>query len=113
MNGEIEARTFGLGLSLVQYRGIAETIQLLSTTPIDESRVVHRKSFRQPKLDGQDPKGGAAAAIIKNIVKQLDQDVPIWEAKTYRARPLLCDGDGPIAQYRKWATQFYSLAGEG
>lgn len=108
VNGEIEARTFGLGLSLVQYRGIAETIQLLSTTPIDGNRVIHRKSFRQPKVDGQDPKGGAAAAILKNIVKQLDQDVPIWAAKTYHERPMLCDGDGPIAPFRKWATQFYS-----
>ena len=22
--------------------------------------------------------------------------------------PILCDGDGPIAKYRKWFTQFYS-----
>jgi phenylpropionate dioxygenase-like ring-hydroxylating dioxygenase large terminal subunit len=112
VNGEIESRTLGLGLSVVQYRGIAETIQMMSTTPIDEDRIVHRKSFRQPKVDGQDPKGGAAAAIIKNIVKQLNQDVPIWEAKTYHSRPLLCEGDGPIAQYRKWASQFYSTGDE-
>jgi hypothetical protein len=35
--------------------------------------------------------------------------VPIWEHKTYRAKPLLADGDGPVAEYRRWfAQQFYS-----
>ena len=28
--------------------------------------------------------------------------------KIYLENPLLCDGDGPIAKYRKWFTQFYA-----
>jgi hypothetical protein len=39
---------------------------------------------------------------------QFEQDVPIWEHKCYRARPALADGDGPIAEYRRWFAQFYS-----
>lgn len=26
--------------------------------------------------------------------------------KTYRPMPVLCDGDGPISEYRRWARQF-------
>jgi hypothetical protein len=36
------------------------------------------------------------------------QDIPIWEHKVYREQPLLVKGDGPIAEFRRWAKQFYS-----
>ena len=38
---------------------------------------------------------------------QFAQDIAIWENKIYRERPFLCDGDGPIAPFRRWAKQFY------
>jgi 3-ketosteroid 9alpha-monooxygenase subunit A len=41
------------------------------------------------------------------IVHQVNQDIPIWENKVYLEEPTLCDGDGPIAKYRKWFKQFY------
>ena len=40
----------------------------------------------------------------------LEQDFPIWENKLYRERPLLCDADGPIHKFRRWAAQFYQSA---
>ena len=39
--------------------------------------------------------------------KVINQDVPIWENKAYSSNPLLSEGDGPISQYRRWASQFY------
>ena len=59
-------------------------------------------------LNGQKPVGGVGAAIIRDIVKQLNEDIPIWETKKYLERPVLCDGDGPIAEFRRWCAQFYS-----
>jgi len=35
------------------------------------------------------------------------QDVEIWKDKVYRANPILCDGDGPIAKLRRWYEHFY------
>jgi hypothetical protein len=35
------------------------------------------------------------------------QDFPIWENKLFRAQPALAEGDGPIAEFRRWAAQFY------
>ena len=108
VDGTIEARSFGIGLSIVRYSGIFETVQVLSTTPIDERTVVHRKSFRQPRpTEGEKP-SRAPGAFIRNVVKQLGEDVPIWENKVYQERPLLCDGDGPIGKYRQWCRRFYS-----
>ena len=40
----------------------------------------------------------------------IDQDVPIWEHKLFRPQPRLCEGDGPIMAYRRWASQFYPKA---
>jgi len=38
----------------------------------------------------------------------LEQDRPVWDSKTYRAKPLLVSGDGPWPAHRRWWNQFYS-----
>lgn len=43
--------------------------------------------------------------------RTIDQDVPIWEHKMFRARPRLSEADGPIMPFRRWAQQFYGAAG--
>lgn len=35
------------------------------------------------------------------------QDVKIWETKTRIDNPLLCEGDGPFHQLRRWYSQFF------
>ncbi|MCI0389639.1 MAG: Rieske 2Fe-2S domain-containing protein [Acidobacteria bacterium] len=44
---------------------------------------------------------------IKEGVKTVGQDIPIWENKLYRRQPKLCEGDGPIMIYRRWTRQFH------
>lgn len=104
VKGAVVSSAFGLGLVTVRYQGICDTLQIGSVTPIDEHTVLVRKSFTQLR---DQPAGGAAAAILRNVVSQLEQDITIWESKIYRDRPLLSSGDGPIAQFRRWARQFY------
>ena len=62
--------------------------------------------------DGAPERPGVAAAIIRDIVKQMHEDIPIWENKRYLDAPKLCDGDGPIGAYRAWTRQFYGTIGE-
>jgi 3-ketosteroid 9alpha-monooxygenase subunit A len=38
------------------------------------------------------------------------QDVAIWEHKRWQDQPMLCDGDGPIDELRKWYAQFYATS---
>lgn len=48
---------------------------------------------------------------IKLVLRNFNEDRPIWENKIYRPSPVLCEGDGPIVHYRRWAQQFYSIKG--
>lgn len=106
--GAIRTGSNGPGQSFTRFTGIAETFLQSATTPIDENTVQVLFGFTQPKVDGEVKKGGVDAAIIANIVGQLEEDKPIWENKIYRPLPILCDGDGPIAKFRKWYSQFYA-----
>ncbi len=73
---------------------------LVATAPIGTST----KRFGSQRQ--ADVESGVAAAVVREVVRQMNQDIPIWEHKRYLAAPMLCDGDGPIAEYRRWARQF-------
>lgn len=44
---------------------------------------------------------------FNNIIKDLNQDVAIWQHKIYLTKPLLVKGDGQIMKFRNWCKQFY------
>jgi cholesterol 7-dehydrogenase len=48
-----------------------------------------------------------ASYIVGNWVTQWRQDVPIWEQKIYRPKPMLTESDGPVMKLRRWYSQFY------
>ena len=52
--------------------------------------------------------GAIKAAIIKDLEKQMAQDIPIWENKAFWERPILAEGDEGFHTYRKWYRQFFS-----
>ena len=104
VEGAIDTHVHGMGFSTTRFTGIAETLEVACTTPIDEERCHVRYGFTQPRS----LEGGGAAAMIREVVRQTNEDIPIWENKVHHARPVLCDGDGPIANYRRWCRQFYS-----
>jgi hypothetical protein len=43
-----------------------------------------------------------------SFLEGVSQDVPIWENKIYRARPVLTKSEKPIIEHRRWSQQFYS-----
>ena len=108
VDGVIDANSFGFGCGFTRFTGICETVLLNAQTPIDDEYTDIRFDFVQRKENGAAPRGGVGAAIIRDIVKQMNEDIPIWENKAYLPRPILCDGDGPIAEFRRWSEQFYS-----
>lgn len=108
VKGSITSRAVGPGQGYTRFEGIANTMLLGQVTPIDDEAVHVRFAFTQPKKDGEVVQGGVNAAIVADICKQVSEDIPIWEHKIYREQPTLCDGDGPIAKFRKWYAQFYA-----
>jgi nitrite reductase/ring-hydroxylating ferredoxin subunit len=98
--------SWGLGLTAVATEGIPDAGLLMysSTTPIDENRVHSRWlltcSSNMVDLAGEEFMNGLTAGV--------QQDFPIWKNKVHRGRPVLCEGDGYLAEFRKWARQFYT-----
>lgn len=107
VEGQVESHTFGLGYSTNRFTGLVETLLTGCVAPIDDDFVHVRFSFTIRKFAGADIMKGVGKAFVAEISRQLEQDAPVWENKKYFERPMLCDGDGPIAPFRKWASQFY------
>ena len=104
----IRGESLGLGLGITRVSGIADMCFLAMNTPIDEEHLALRWAFSVPRVGDSEKAQGVGRGFMNEFMRQLEQDKPIWENKRYEARPRLCDGDGPIAEYRKWAAQFYS-----
>ena len=100
----IDVHNFGMGFGYTQFTGICETISANYMTPIDTESIEFTVVFLQRRGEEND---GVARAIRKDLVKQVGEDIPIWENKRYLATPQLCEGDGPITSYRRWCLQFY------
>jgi 3-ketosteroid 9alpha-monooxygenase subunit A len=111
VDGSVESTSYGFGYSTVRFTGIVETLLVSGMVPVDDEHVEVRFSFTLKKLPDKDVTKSVGKAFIHEVSRQLEQDIPIWEHKTYFDRPVLCDGDGPIGLFRKWARQFYSMPG--
>jgi hypothetical protein len=107
VDGSIESLNYGFGLAVVRFKGIVETLNVASTTPIDADHVHLRFHFCVKKTAGAEMARGVGKAFVAEVTRQLEQDIPIWENKIQYEKPLLCDGDGPIGIFRRWCTQFY------
>src|SRR5690606_6740870 len=114
--GALVRETFGLGLGVLRMPG-AMTF-LSSVTPIDEDNVHARWVCAAPAGDGGEGEGvdgrgvdrgpNAAEAFARAFAEGVSQDIPIWENKVDRERPVLTKGEAGILAHRRWAAQFYS-----
>lgn len=108
MEGRIDTRAWGPGISLVTFSGIIDTINYAVTTPIDAQRCVIRFNFRFKTLGDEATTRNVGRAFVAEVDKQVLEDKPIWEHKAHLVRPALADNDGPFMKFRKWAAQFYA-----
>ncbi|HMT47391.1 MAG TPA: Rieske 2Fe-2S domain-containing protein, partial [Novosphingobium sp.] len=114
VDGLISYDTMGPGQSWTRFSGISETLLVACLTPVEEDVLRVRYCFTQPKAQAEGPGAGLARALIKDIGKQLDQDKVIWDRMRFEANPIICDGDGPIPQFREWYSRYYAKpSGEG
>jgi phenylpropionate dioxygenase-like ring-hydroxylating dioxygenase large terminal subunit len=96
---------YGPGFQVVRMAGLIDTLLMNTATPIDENTT--DVSFAYTVRDeGDVRKGHLAEAVIKDLKQQFEHDLPIWENKACWEKPVLCEGDGPVAHYRKWYAQF-------
>jgi 3-ketosteroid 9alpha-monooxygenase subunit A len=102
----------GPGQKNTMLQGVDATVYLMVlVTPIEADDLELRFAYTATNA----PPGSAAEAVYKMSCERisgelgLEADLPIWNHKIHRARPILCDGDGPILAYRKWFEQFYDF----
>ena len=112
VEGSLTITSHGLGCQVS--RTILKTFAELQftavflLTPIDREYVEVDLVFTMKKLVNKQLTHLVIAPwLMRGISKNLEQDIPIWENKIFQTHPLLCDGDGPISQYRHWAKQFF------
>jgi 3-ketosteroid 9alpha-monooxygenase subunit A len=103
----LQTKGNGPGQSVQRFTGAVETVQQGLVVPITANKMRLRFAFIQPKALSEGKKV-LAFGVRNEISNQVVNDIPIWNHKVYKENPILCDGDGPIHQYRKWFSQFYA-----
>jgi len=116
-NGYIVGKAYGPGLNVLEFtqNGVSATM-ISYTQPISAELSQMNMCFRSKAY----PDGSMEQAVAKKIIDHMigaaegeesagfeSVDFIVWNNKKYRPRPLLCDGDGPVLQFRKWFKQFY------
>ena len=94
--------TYGPGVALLR---VPDVMTLYATTtPIDRGTCRLQWDFTFPVAMAD-----AADAVLDGVVGRfgLQADVPIWRDKVYWEHPVLVKGDGDIAGFRRWYSQFY------
>jgi 3-ketosteroid 9alpha-monooxygenase subunit A len=108
IDGSIES-TGVPGMGLVYVRGICDTLIVITTTPLDGEYVDQMFCYTQ-KIGEDEGKRRMAAALLRDLEKQINEDIVLFEHKKYLTRPLLVAEDGPIGEYRRSSRSRYSGA---
>ena len=93
---EVQINTFGLNL----------LVWVLSI-PVDDEYIDLRLGLAVEK------KFGPLVPLVRRIGHgilsgEVNQDLNVWEHKSYVDPPAVAKGDGPIVAYRRWTKQFYA-----
>jgi 3-ketosteroid 9alpha-monooxygenase subunit A len=104
----------GAGQKNTMLQGLTTVWLMVLVTPIEVDDSEIRFAFTHPKAEPGSPEDIAFKTACDRISGETGviADLPIWDHKIHRKRPILCDGDGPILQYRKWFEQFYIFGDE-
>ena len=108
MTGTIDVTATGPGQSITEYTDVTHVVQSQQVTPIDaETTHLRWQMYHIPGLS--EGKLRVTQARMRDLVRQVQQDIPIWNAKRNEQRPLLVKGDGPILAYREQYQRYYQF----
>jgi phenylpropionate dioxygenase-like ring-hydroxylating dioxygenase large terminal subunit len=108
MDGKIDVTATGPGQSITHFTDVTEVIMSQQATPIDAHTTHLRwQLYHLPNIS--EGKMRVTKARMRDLVKQVNQDIPIWNNKRFNAEPLLVQGDGPILAYRRQYARYYQF----
>ena len=97
----------GPGYLLMRMSGLMQNYMLVAHTPVDAGSLELRLGVMLKNVAGGAEMEKITSIYMTNLKAGFEDDIRIWENKLYRDVPVLCDGDGPITQLRRWYRQFY------
>jgi phenylpropionate dioxygenase-like ring-hydroxylating dioxygenase large terminal subunit len=106
--GRLESTSYGPGMGVVRFTLMSEVMLISTTTPIEDGEVEVR--FTMYHGEGDETAARIGAGFGAEVVRQLEQDIPIWEHKRYEPSPALAPSEKGITAFRSWASQFYAEA---
>ena len=113
MGGVYELGAHGPGLSFGLLTGEAMNFRTRSrhyVTPIDGELVDAWILSQITKLDDPAMTEQVADAVMTETVRQIDDDIVIWQNKRYVPHPAVNAEEGSIGVMRRWYRQFYEAA---
>ncbi len=109
ITSRVETVQNGAGQKYTRIGGVTDTLLMVLVTPVTREQVELRFAFSHRKFPKESFEYTAARFAIALVIGQtgVEGDIPIWNNKIHRRHPILCDGDGPIMQFRNYFQQFY------
>lgn len=108
VTGRIDTDVVGPGFAATWFTGLVDTMLLGCAVPTTPGSCELRFSFVVRHTGDDAGTASLGEAFINEIHERTIEDVDVWAAKAYVAKPALAHGDGPIMQYRRWCEQFYA-----
>ncbi|MDM4771271.1 Rieske 2Fe-2S domain-containing protein [Solimonas sp. SE-A11] len=115
--GYIVGKSYGPGLNVLRFNQEGITATMMSyTVPLTKDKTQMNMSFRHVDYAEGTRELHASRKVIDHMIGAAEGeesagfesvDFIVWNNKKYRPNPLLCDGDGPVIQFRHWFKQFY------
>jgi 3-ketosteroid 9alpha-monooxygenase subunit A len=108
MLGKIDNYAVGPGQSISRFTDVTQVTMMQEVTAIDSATThVRWQLYHPPGLS--DGKMRVTVARMRDLSKQINQDIPIWENKVYMPQPLVIRDDGPVMAYRRAYQRFYDF----
>ncbi|BAZ50088.1 Rieske (2Fe-2S) region [Nostoc sp. NIES-4103] len=110
---EIEGRThfsiWGAGCLILNVWSGGQKLPFVTCnymSPVDEEYVDFYMSLLSDKAVDETTKQ-IISLCSEKWKSGAEEDIIIWNHKICPERPILCEGDGPIMQFRRWYSQFF------
>lgn len=103
----LTATYYGPAYQVTEMDSLLSNRLINAHTPIDEHSLHLRFGVMLKRVGDDHKMARYAAGYTHNLQVGFAEDVAVWEHKTWRDRPTLCDGDGAIGALRRWYKQFY------
>ena len=110
-SGRIDTDSWGPGFAVARFSGITPALFVNLTTPVDWE-VTRSIKLYSVQISGDSEESRSRAqrvgdALVRDLRKQMEEDIVIFDHKVWVDPPALAPDDGPIVRFRKWARQFY------